>query len=108
MQDFDLGLGCGFVFSNSRAKFYLQEKLNMYMRGVSRNIGLSFYASGSYNVAKNLSVNLTVNPDVYLYNYSAEYEHLLDSDAKENRSFEASGMRFGFAFNASLGVSYTF
>ena len=57
---------------------------------------------------KNPSINLTVNPDVYLYNYSAEYEHLLDSDAKENRSFEASGMRFGFAFTASLGVSYTF
>ena len=33
---------------------------------------------------------------------------LLSSDSKEKCSFEASGMRFGFAFNASLGVSYTF
>jgi hypothetical protein len=59
-------------------------------------------------VADSLFAAITVNPDVYLYNYSAEFEHLLSSDPKEKCSFEAYGMRLGFAFNASLGVSYTF
>ena len=107
LKDFDLGLGGGLVYGSSKAT-YGDKDLKVYQRGISRNLGISIYTTDTYNVAKGLCVSLTVNPDVYLYNYSAEFNNLLGAGTKEKCSFEASGMRFGFAFNASVGVAVMF
>ena len=105
VQGVDLGLGGGLVFSTSKAKFG-DKDFNDYYRVLSRNFGLSLYATGTYAVAKNVGINLTINPDIYLYNYAASYNNY-DSDT-EVCKFEAYGFRAGFAFNASLGVAFSF
>ena len=108
-QGLDLGFGGGLVYSLSKYKAG-DKDFNKYQRGVSNNFGLSLYATGTYNVAKNVGVNLTINPDVFLYNYTATYYKGLYSAPtdKEVCGFEAYGMRLGFAFNASLGVAFSF
>lgn len=107
VEGVDLGVGGGLVYSVSQAKYSEDKDLKTYSRGVSKNFGLSLYATGNYTVAKNVAVNLTVNPDIYLYNYSAYFVKATE-DGKELGSFEAYGVKLGFAFNASVGVSYSF
>ena len=105
-QGVDLGFGGGLVYSVSKAKLGEDKDFNEYSRSVTKNFGLSLYATGTYAVAKNVGINLTINPDIYLYNYTASYDNYLTD--KEVCNFEAYGFRAGFAFNASLGVAFSF
>lgn len=107
IEGVDVGFGGGLVYSVSKAKFGIEKDYNLYSRSVSKNFGLSLYATGNYTVAKNVAVNLTVNPDIYLYNYTAQFNKLL-ADSKEVCGYESYGVKLGFAFNASVGVSYSF
>ena len=109
-QGVELGFGGGLVYSISKDKIGVDKDFNAYSRSVTRNFGLSLYATGTYNVAKSVGINLTINPDIYLYNYAASYAkgtEYAPAD-KEVCGFEAYGFRAGFAFNASVGVAFTF
>ena len=107
VEGVDVGVGGGLVYSVSKAKFGYDKDYKGYNRSVSKNFGLSLYATGNYKVAKNVAVNLTVNPDVYLYNYTANFAKATE-ETKEVCGYESYGVKLGFAFNASVGVSYSF